>query len=540
MKRLLFYQIIFAFLFFSFQSKDLNAQKATQLTPIGSTLGITDSDDSSEEVSITSVFPQGVDFGGTTYTSIYVGTNGYITFGQGYNSYNPVGIAGFSLGFPIIAAQFDDIDLGTSSPNHGDVYYNQNTTSNYVVATWVDIGPYNTPVGYGSETNYNNFQIVLRKPADYSSTNRNFQIEIRYMNIGWAQASIISPVWPSAGWSTGNQTSYAELPYSGSSNFNLNATNSNIGEAGVYRWDVDGGIVLAAPTVNSTTSATNITGNSATSGGNISSDGGASITQHGVVWSTSTFPTLSSHPGGSYTSQGAAVTGSFSSSVSGLSMGTTYYVRAYATNSEGTGYGPQINFTTLSNSPPTVNNESYFVYARTARSVSTPTLLSNDSDPDGDGINITNTGTHTTSLGGSVTIASNGTFSYTAPTNQSAGANDSFTYTVSDGQVSTNGTCTINLVDAIYNGTNTNITAGNWNAGYVPPLDSDMDVIFQSGVVTITSSMIVRNLTIYNAASFLCSGSATITIHGNIGNENRVGVSTSSPIIFNSGFKVHD
>jgi len=489
-------------------------------------------DDCYQQVNITGVFSSGINFGGTIYNDMYIGSNGYVTFGHGNTGYSPLGIAGYITG-PIIAGQYDDLDVIKG----GTIYYDENAGSGYIVVTFNNVAPFSSPPVYGSGGT--TFQIVLRKLGTYSAATPDFQIEVRYNNIGWWQSGNVgSP--PTAGWSTGTGTTYGEMPYSGSTSFGSNQTSSNVGTNGLYQWDVTGGSVLSAPTVNQTSGATSITGVSATSGGNISSDGGASITQHGVVWSTSTFPTLSSHPGGSYTSQGAAVTGSFSSSVSGLSMGTTYYVRAYATNSEGTGYGPQINFTTLSNSPPTVNNESYFVYARTARSVSTPTLLSNDSDPDGDGINITNTGTHTTSLGGSVTIASNGTFSYTAPTNQSAGANDSFTYTVSDGQVSTNGTCTINLVDAIYNGTNTNITAGNWNAGYVPPLDSDMDVIFQSGVVTITSSMIVRNLTIYNAASFLCSGSATITIHGNIGNENRVGVSTSSPIIFNSGFKVHD
>ena len=93
--------------------------------------------------------------------------------------------------------------------------------------------------------------------------------------------------------------------------------------------------------VLTTTEVTNITGSSASSGGNISSGGGSSVTARGVCWSTSSAPTTS----GSITTDGTG-SGSFSSSVTGLSEGTTYYLRAYATNSIGTSYGSEISFTT--------------------------------------------------------------------------------------------------------------------------------------------------------------------------------------------------
>jgi len=96
---------------------------------------------------------------------------------------------------------------------------------------------------------------------------------------------------------------------------------------------------LSVPIIT-TISLTNITNTSATCGGDIISDGGDSITSRGVCWSTSENPTIS----GSSTSDGSG-TGSFISNITGLSSGTTYYVRAYATNSIGTGYGNQISFT---------------------------------------------------------------------------------------------------------------------------------------------------------------------------------------------------
>ncbi|MBA7580412.1 hypothetical protein ES708_22303 [subsurface metagenome] len=90
-----------------------------------------------------------------------------------------------------------------------------------------------------------------------------------------------------------------------------------------------------------TTEITNITATSATSGGNITDDGGFAITSRGVCWSTSQNPTLSDN----YTTDGTG-TGSFTSSITGLSPVTTYYVRAHATNSAGTAYGDEVNFTT--------------------------------------------------------------------------------------------------------------------------------------------------------------------------------------------------
>lgn len=92
----------------------------------------------------------------------------------------------------------------------------------------------------------------------------------------------------------------------------------------------------------STTSLTSITATKALSGGNISTDNGATITARGVCWGTGVNPTIS----GSHTTDGTGK-GSFISSLTGLSPVTSYYVRAYATNSEGTSYGNEILFSTI-------------------------------------------------------------------------------------------------------------------------------------------------------------------------------------------------
>jgi uncharacterized protein (TIGR02145 family) len=90
-----------------------------------------------------------------------------------------------------------------------------------------------------------------------------------------------------------------------------------------------------------TTSVTNITINSARSGGDITSDGGSPVTARGICYSTDQNPTIANT-----TVNAGTGTGSFVANMAGLSSGTTYYIRAFATNANGTAYGQQISFTT--------------------------------------------------------------------------------------------------------------------------------------------------------------------------------------------------
>jgi uncharacterized protein (TIGR02145 family) len=95
------------------------------------------------------------------------------------------------------------------------------------------------------------------------------------------------------------------------------------------------------PLALNTTAITDITYSSATSGGNITSDGGLEITVRGVCWSQSQNPTTVD----SKTEDGSG-SGVYTSTVTGLIPNTTYYLRAYATNSDGTAYGDELPFNT--------------------------------------------------------------------------------------------------------------------------------------------------------------------------------------------------
>jgi hypothetical protein len=91
-----------------------------------------------------------------------------------------------------------------------------------------------------------------------------------------------------------------------------------------------------------TTAASAIGLATATSGGNVTADGGSAVSARGVCWATSANPVV----GGLHTTDGSGL-GIFSSSITGLSASTVYHVRAYATTANGTYYGDDLTFTTL-------------------------------------------------------------------------------------------------------------------------------------------------------------------------------------------------
>jgi uncharacterized protein (TIGR02145 family) len=106
------------------------------------------------------------------------------------------------------------------------------------------------------------------------------------------------------------------------------------------RDSVGGGTSMVIPTVT-TASVTAVTATSANTGGDVTQDGGAPVTARGVAYGTSSSPTTS----GSITNDGTG-TGVYTSTLAGLTPYTTYYVRAYATNSVGTVYGNEVSFIT--------------------------------------------------------------------------------------------------------------------------------------------------------------------------------------------------
>ncbi len=97
------------------------------------------------------------------------------------------------------------------------------------------------------------------------------------------------------------------------------------------------------PATITTQAVTEIAVTTATGNGNITDLGAPNPTQHGVCWSTSENPTTADD----HTEEGAVgAVGAFTSGITGLAANTSYFVRAYATNTAGTSYGAQVSFTT--------------------------------------------------------------------------------------------------------------------------------------------------------------------------------------------------
>jgi hypothetical protein len=116
---------------------------------------------------------------------------------------------------------------------------------------------------------------------------------------------------------------------------------SYAGESGNFTLSWSLTTPCTAPTLATTSAASSIGCTSATSGGNVTADGSCSVTERGICYNTSTAPTTSN----TKVTSGTGI-GSFSANLTGLTAGTTYYVRSYAINSSGTSYGAEINFTT--------------------------------------------------------------------------------------------------------------------------------------------------------------------------------------------------
>jgi uncharacterized protein (TIGR02145 family) len=175
--------------------------------------------------------------------------------------------------------------------------------------------------------------------ANYLSTTVTFEYGIT-ISYGQTVTSAQSPV-------IGNNATSVSANLSGLNpgttyHFRIKALN----ELGTtYGEDLTFTTLTVVPTIT-TTAVIDRTYSSAISGGNISSDGGSLVTSRGICWSTIPNPTIN----GEHTTDGTG-TGSFTSNVRCLSFATTYYVRAYATNSIGTAYGDEISFTTLGINP---------------------------------------------------------------------------------------------------------------------------------------------------------------------------------------------
>ncbi|KOR32445.1 hypothetical protein TI05_07190, partial [Achromatium sp. WMS3] len=200
----------------------------------------------SEAINITSIFGEaGLDFFGTNYTSLYVNTNGNVTFANGLSTYTPGTIDG-GVNNPIIAPFWADVDTRGSSPNDptpggtstgsNRVWYDFDTENRIFTVTWDDTGY------FGSHADkLNAFQLQLVDKGEGT-----FDIVYRYENIDWVTgdasggSSGLGGTVARAGYSAGNDFDYYELPESGNQEEML-----ALDQTGPYLFQVRHGVALA-------------------------------------------------------------------------------------------------------------------------------------------------------------------------------------------------------------------------------------------------------------------------------------------------------
>ena len=153
----------------------------------------------------------------------------------------------------------------------------------------------------------------------------------------------------------------------------INSKGTSYGEVMTFEIQVD------LPTVT-TDEVTDITDFSAVSGGNVTADGGADILAKGIVWSRSKNPTVDLE---TKTDEGTGL-GASTSTMSNLTSGSTYYVRAYATNVAGTGYGEEMEFKTSGEAPYIALEAANCFIVSSSETYSFKTVKGNSSESVGD------------------------------------------------------------------------------------------------------------------------------------------------------------
>lgn len=230
-------------------------------------------------IDITSIFPNGMNFFGTSWNGLYVNTNGNVTFSRGSGSFTPQSI-GTGFTSPIIAPFWADVDtrntttvnqsVGGTSTGSNLVWYDIDATTGTFTVTWDDVGYYS----YHNDK-VNAFQLQL-----VSTGNGNFDMNFRYEDINWTTGTAsggtngLGGQVARAGFSAGDGANYLEFTFSGDQNYML-GLESNISagtsELGVWTYHVNGGSVQGVGLENSDDTVTG-TANSDTMDGRSGND----------------------------------------------------------------------------------------------------------------------------------------------------------------------------------------------------------------------------------------------------------------------------
>lgn len=280
--------------------------------------------------------------GSTEYASTKTNNEGRFELTVNYNNFDAGNYLFLDAGSSGITKRIELKGMGLESYNYGDIFlYNKNDGATPTISTnaVTDI-TFNSAVCGGNITSDGGAEVTQRGLC--WSTNENPNVSNSKISCGNGTGEFSGAITDLS-----PNTRYFVRAFAS------NAIGTAYGEQREFTTANGGG--TTKPTV-STNPISNITSNSAECGGNVTSDGGATVTERGICWakaSVTNSPTLSNY---SVQATGGG-TGSFSCTMTGLSSNTAYYVRAYAKNTVGISYGDSVVFTTLNGggySAPTV------------------------------------------------------------------------------------------------------------------------------------------------------------------------------------------
>lgn len=204
------------------------------------TVALGRNDDSSSGVfQLGAGFPFGIKLFTGSFTSLYVNNNGNLTFRSALGTYTPTPFP--ITNQPMLAAFWGDVDTrgGTADPQHNNVYYSTAIPGKFIV-TWNYVGYY-----AGAINKLNTFQIVLTDRNEIAQG--DFDIEYRYKQLEWTTGNAsggsngLGGTPAQMGYDAGDGKNFYRHADSGTANILALTTTSNVGEPGVWRFEVRGG-----------------------------------------------------------------------------------------------------------------------------------------------------------------------------------------------------------------------------------------------------------------------------------------------------------
>jgi MYXO-CTERM domain-containing protein len=206
---------------------------------VGTNVVAASDDGSSAEIDLSTAFPVGLNFFGTSYSSAWVNVNGNMTFGGPVSTYTPQSFPVSSQ--PMIAPWWSDVDTRnqTGGPEN-DIYYHVDDIGGRFIVTWYEVGYYSSHVD-----KVNVFQLVLTDRSDVIIG--DYDVEFRYNRCEWTTGDAsggtagLGGTEAQAGFDAGDGTNYEALPGSQTPQVLLLCTTSNVSETGVWRYQIRNG-----------------------------------------------------------------------------------------------------------------------------------------------------------------------------------------------------------------------------------------------------------------------------------------------------------